>query len=133
VTIVGLLIIIGLGKMLVLIDKSREKTTAKNRKNISLAIDENCMAPDGGYDYPTSSTKLKEILEKAFNNKIPRAVLRRGANVPASNRCYVAADPKNIPVEREGGWVLVTAGIHRGTVFINTTAIDTAGKFYTSW
>lgn len=133
ITIVGILLVILLGRVTKTMDRSREKTAHKNLKNIKLALDLSCQASDGGYNYPTTSAGFKAKLEERFEGEIPRAVLRIGSGVPASNECYVTGSVTDIPVGDKEGWVLITAGNERGNVYINTNAVDTNGDFYTTY
>lgn len=133
VTIIGILLVMLIPRITRTMDRSRERATQKNLKNIKLALDSYCEAADGDYNYPTSSTTFKDILNEKFDNEIPRTVLRIGSGIPASNECYVTGSVTDIPVEKEGGWVLITSGPQRGNVYINSTASDINGDFYTTW
>jgi len=134
VVIIGILLVLVLPRIIRLMDKSREKTTHKNLKNIKLAIDMYCEQSDGGYNYPKTRDELKKILEKKFGEEnIPRAVLRLGSGVPASNECYVTDSVANIPVGEEGGWVFMSAGSNTGSVYINSKKEDTLGNPYTTY
>ncbi|HAW49677.1 TPA: hypothetical protein DCX16_01815 [bacterium] len=134
VVVIGILLAVIMPRMMLLIDKSREKTTAKNLKNIKLALDLYCEGPDGGYIYPTTKEEFKEILENKFGEgKIPRAVLRVGSGVSASNECHVLGSVTLIPASPEGGWALIAEGEHRGYVFINSTKLDVYGEPYTNY
>lgn len=133
ITIIGILLILLLPRITLVMDRSREKTTYKNLKGIKLAVDIYSERPDGGYDYPTTADQLKEILNKKFDNQIPRAVLRISSGVSASNECYLAESTAFIPVAPEGGWVFITSGGNRGDVFINSTVLDTNKNSYTTY
>lgn len=136
ITIIGILLVILLGRVTKTMDRGREKTTHKNLKSIKVAIDLYAQAADGGYNYPTSDAEFKAKLNEKFDDNIPRAVLRNGSGVPASNECYVTGSLTTfLESDRgnQGGWVLVTAGSERGNVYINTKAVDLNGDFYTTY
>ncbi|MEW6481424.1 MAG: type II secretion system protein [bacterium] len=135
IVVVGILLAILLGRLTLIMDRAREKTTHKNLKNIKLAIDAACEQPDGGYDYPTNAPDFKAKLEERFGEgNIPRAVLRMGVDAPPSNECFVANAVTEIPVNPPGGgWVLIIAGEERGRVCINSNELDTGGNPYSSY
>ncbi|MEW6006610.1 MAG: type II secretion system protein [bacterium] len=136
IVIVGILLAILLGRLGLIMDRAREKTTHKNLKNIKLAIDATCEQSDGGYDYPADGAGFKAKLEERFGvEKIPRAVLRIGVNTHPSNDCFVANAVTDIPVPGPpgGGWVLIIAGEDRGRVCINSNELDTNGNPYSSY
>ncbi|MDI6752616.1 MAG: type II secretion system protein [bacterium] len=133
VAIIGILLVLFLPRATRMMDKSRERTTARNLKSIKLALDQYCEQSDGAYAYPETGESFKEILEQGFPDGIvPRAVLRMGA-VDASNACYVVGSPTDIPISPEGGWVLINAGPYRGNIYINSTDNDTNKNPYTTY
>ena len=133
VAIIGILLALLIPRITRTMDKSRERATAKNLKSIKLALDQYCEEPDGSFAYPTTTPEAEEILKEKFpDGVVPRAVLRTGAPA-ASNICYVTGSLTDIPVQPEGGWVLITSGPYRGSVYINSTENNLEGNPYTTY
>jgi len=135
VVIIGILLAILLPRITRIMDRARERTTAKNLRSLKLTVDLYCEEGDGSYNYPDTSLEFKGILEEKIPKGIPNAVIRVGAVAPSNNNCYVAGSVTDIPVGggQGGGWVFITEGVNRGEIYINSTDLDTDKKYYTTY
>ncbi|MEW6102457.1 MAG: type II secretion system protein [bacterium] len=153
VAIIGILLAMLLPRVGLLIDRSREKASGKNLKNIYAAIVEYSEKEHGKFVWPRgaqadSLDNVKDALTnqnynpegKSFD-KIPYALLRRTLNTntnlnidsgeiyKANSRVWDSAnDSRN-----KGGWMYVTIGTYTGEVFINCSEDDTFGNEYTTY
>lgn len=132
VMVIGILLAIMIPRAGSIIDKARERSCAKNLKNIQSAITTYCVRPEEEV-YPDTNEKFKSILEKYFPQGIPVATLRKGASNANCNDVRVGTDTTEI--KGEGGWFLVTSerSPERGRVFINSTEKDLSGEYYSSY
>lgn len=134
VMVIGILLVIIIPRVGTMIDRSRERSCAKNLKNIQAAVTMYCVRPGPEGDlYPDSDEKFEAILKQYFPQGIPVATLRRGASNADSNRVRVGVGTECI--NNDGGWLLVIgeASSERGRVFINSQEKDLDNEYYSSY
>jgi len=142
VAIIGILLAMLLPRVTLLIDRSRERTTAKNLKNIYAAIMQYSERGYGRFEWPKKAADVKDVLttinlvtgHKAFEH-LPYTLLRRnlknaaGNLVEDSNKTIDASWPATV-VKNEGGWAYVSVGTYTGEVFIDCSELDTFNNLY---
>ncbi|HAW49480.1 TPA: hypothetical protein DCX16_00800 [bacterium] len=146
VAVIGMLLAMLIPRVSLLIDRAREKTTAKNLKTIYSAIITYSDRDYGRIIWPEDASSLRDILTSEVDNikmldRIPYALLRRGCTnnhmYENSNDIYNASDYDfsviDISVRNHGGWVYISSGRLKGEVFINASNIDTFGIPYSSY
>jgi hypothetical protein len=108
-----------------MIDRTREKTTFMNIRNIKLAVMMYADTP-AGFLYGKSVEWFENALTSRFSNgNYPPALLRNAAKNNQSNALYCGA----FPTTDDGGWMLSTQGLE-GRVYINSTGLSIFGVPY---
>ncbi|MEW6102456.1 MAG: type II secretion system protein [bacterium] len=149
IAIMGTLLAMLLPRLGLLLDRSREKATGKNLKNIYAAIVEYSEKEYGKFAWPTSGDEASNALTNPDLNpegkpfdKIPYALLRRtlntgGGGISIDNAEIFSANTREWddtnPNRNYGGWMYVTLGTYTGEVFINCSYNDTFGNPYTTY
>jgi len=143
VAIIGILLAMLLPRVGLLIDRSREKTTGKNLKNMYTAVVEYSEKGMGRFDWPTSTTLVRTILTSSAQqgapafDVIPYTLLRRTiTTIKDSNEIYPAnqRNPWNgSGADNKGGWMYVTTGPNTGEFFINCCENDTFNRAYSGY
>ncbi|MFH0775853.1 MAG: prepilin-type N-terminal cleavage/methylation domain-containing protein [bacterium] len=157
VAIIGILLSMTLPRVGLLIDRSRERVTGKNLKNIYAALVQYTERNKGVFEWPAISASPDAQLSLALTStlpsvnpqgppfeEVPCALLRRGAKSelnPASdystqNNIFHAATHRNfveVDARNSGGWAYVTAGTFTGEVFINSSVLDTFKNPYSTY
>ncbi len=125
IVIIGILLTIAVARFQLMIDRTREKTTFVNLRNIKIAVMMYADTP-AGFLYGKSVEWFENALTIRFTNgKYPPALLRSAAKNNQSNALYCGA----FPTTDDGGWMLSTQGMD-GRVYINSTGLSTAGVPY---
>ncbi|MFH0775883.1 MAG: type II secretion system protein [bacterium] len=128
VAIIGALLAITVNRIWVMIDRTRERTTLMNLRNIKLAVMLYADTPTGFF-YGTSVEWFETALADKFSDgNCPQAMLRNAVKNNQSNTLYCGTSPTT----NDGGWMFSTEGVE-GKVYINSTEPDTFNVPYSSY
>ncbi|MEK9148829.1 MAG: type II secretion system protein [Candidatus Desantisbacteria bacterium] len=134
VAIIGVLLAMILPRINLLIDRSREKTTGKNLKNIYIALMQYSEIQMGKYDWPDDTILARQTLTSGTPQPmdiVPYTLLKRTLNIDDNNTLYPSAD--RTTVGAGGGWRYITTGDIKGEVYINSSESDTVNQIYTTY
>lgn len=142
VAIIGILLAMLLPRVGLLIDRSRERATAKNLKNIYSAIFDTSQREFGRMDWPDDADEVVAELTTGsprYFTSIPRALLRRAIEGHSDDQLNSNAiidggnDARDVE-DPHGGWIYVdevgSATQTRGEIYINCNDDDTFGVPY---
>lgn len=158
VAIIGILLAMMLPRVGLLIDRSRERATGKNLKNIYTAITQYAEQNKGVFAWPAISpspdAQLSFVLTSTLPSinpqgppfdEVPCALLRRGAKVEltggldiTTQRNTFYAAPNRMfsemgALRNSGGWAYITTGTYTGEVFVNASVNDTFRGPYSAY
>jgi len=137
VAIIGILLAMLLPRVGLLIDRSREKATGKNLKNMYAGLFENAQKSMGRFDWPDSAGSATALLtapqggEPASMDAIPYTLLRRTLDIADNNIIDDSGD--RTTVVNDGGWMYITTGNTKGELYIDCDEEDTFAKMYTTY
>jgi prepilin-type N-terminal cleavage/methylation domain-containing protein len=139
VLIIGLLVGMGLPRLIGIIDKARESSTRDNLKQLRTAIQNYYDVHD---TFPTST--ITEVLVPRYINTIPEAKLRRTAGNTLEAGYKGNIDSAQIwfgnwfndtQQTNRGGWLYDANrnSEHFGEIWVNASTFSFDGTLYSSW
>ena len=154
VAIIGVLLAMIIPRVGLLIDRSRERSTGKNLKNIYTALVQYTEKDKGVFLWPALNNAPNTDLQMAMTDiavnpqgapfdETPNALLRRSAKdemTPATdfstqNNLFHSSSDRlwNGGADNSGGWTYITAGTYTGEIFINSSVLDTFKGPYSAY
>ena len=136
VAIIGILLAMLLPRVGLLIDRSREKTTGKNLKNLYMAMMQYSEIGMGRYDWPDETTVARLALTGGTPQPmdlVPYTLLKRTLNIDDENAIYPSANRTTVGLVTAGGWRYITTGDMKGEMYINSSTQDTFNQIYTTY